>query len=241
MAENLKAQLSKLIELQKLDSQVYALGLKKQSMPEEIKAIEAVFESKKQNLKNLENSFLELQKQKKEEELNFASKEEGAKKLQGQLFQLKTNKDYQAMLHQIADAKADGSVIEDKILQIMENMDKVKADIEKEKQALVKEEKVFNEDKIKIQDNIKEIDDSLRQLEAQKKQIMPNIEQNIYAQYERILHSRDGLAIVTVKNNSCQGCNMSVPHQVINLVKMYEHIVTCEMCNRMLYINEDVE
>jgi predicted nucleic acid-binding Zn-ribbon protein len=184
---------------------------------------------------------LDLQKQKKEEELNFSAKEEGAKKLQGQLFQLKTNKDYQAMLHQIADTKADGSVIEDKILQIMENMDKVKADIEIEKQALVKEEKIFNDEKSKIQSSIKEIDDNLKQLDSQKKQVMPGIEQSIYAQYERILQSRDGLAIVTVKNNSCLGCHMSVPHQVVNLVKMYENIVTCDMCNRILYINEDVE
>jgi len=57
-------------------------------------------------------------------------------------------------------------------------------------------------------------------------------------EYERILNSRDGLAIVTVKGNSCGGCNMLVPPQVINLIKMYEHIITCEMCNRILYINE---
>jgi uncharacterized protein len=57
-------------------------------------------------------------------------------------------------------------------------------------------------------------------------------------EYERILLSREGLAIVTVKDNSCGGCHMLVPPQVINLIKMYEHIITCEVCNRILYIKE---
>jgi len=32
---------------------------------------------------------------------------------------------------------------------------------------------------------------------------------------------------------------MFVPPQVINLIKMYERIITCEVCNRMLYIEEE--
>ena len=78
----------------------------------------------------------------------------------------------------------------------------------------------------------------MSQLDAQRKQALVAIEPKILSQYERILASRDGLAIVTVKGNSCGGCNMFVPPQVINLIKMYERIITCETCNRMLYINE---
>jgi predicted nucleic acid-binding Zn-ribbon protein len=52
------------------------------------------------------------------------------------------------------------------------------------------------------------------------------------------LQSKGGLAIASVKNNSCGGCNMFVPPQVINLIKMYDSIVTCEMCNRILYTEE---
>lgn len=235
---SLKTQLHSLIKLQTIDSEIYFLSSEKQSKPEEIKALEASFETKKQGLLNLEKTFLDLQKQRKDKELELATKEEAAKKLQGQLFQLKTNKEYQLMLQQIADAKADASVVEEKILIIMDQMDKIKSDIDKEKLKLQQEEKVSNEQKNKIQNRIKEIDDRLSQLEAHRNQIMPEIDAKIFAQYERILTNRDGLAIVTVKDNSCQGCNMFVPPQVINLIKMYEHIVTCEMCNRILYIDE---
>jgi len=235
---DLKSQLTGLVKLQTVDTEIYALRSEKESKPEQIKAMEAAFEEKKQHMATLEKSLLDLQKQRKDRELELGSKEEVAKKLQTQLYSLKTNKEYQAMLQQIQDAKADTSIIEDKILELFESGDKVKNEIDQEKRRLQEEEKIFLEQKKKIEDRIKEIDDRLAQLEAQRKQIIPDIELKMLAQYERILLSRDGLAIVLVKDSSCKGCNMFVPPQVINLIKMYERIITCEVCNRILYIEE---
>jgi len=236
---DLKSQISNLVRLQTIDSEIYALRHEKESRPQEIKAIEASFEEKKKHLETLEQNLLNLQKQRKERELELASKEEAAKKLQTQLYSLKTNKEYQAMMQQIQDAKADSSVAEDKILELFDQADKVKNEVEREKIRLKEEEGVFLGQKRKIEDRLKEIDGRLAQLEAQRKQVIPDIEHKILTQYERILLNRDGLAIVGVKDNSCQGCNMFVPPQVINLIKMYERIVTCEICNRMLHIEDE--
>ncbi|MCX5701451.1 MAG: C4-type zinc ribbon domain-containing protein [Candidatus Omnitrophica bacterium] len=237
---NLKAQLASLVQLQKIDTEIYSLRYEKEAKPEEIKALEAAFEEKKQALTTLEKASLDLQKQKKERELELGSKEEEVKKLQTQLYSLKTNKEYQTMLQQIGSVKADISVIEDKILILIDQVDKAKAEIEREKQGLQEEEKVLNLKKKDIHDRIKEIEDRISQLDSQRKQITPNIDDKVLGQYERILTNRDGLAIVTVKDNSCQGCNMFVPPQVINEIKMYERIVTCEVCNRILYIDGEI-
>jgi uncharacterized protein len=158
--------------------------------------------------------------------------------LQTQLYSLKTNKEYQAMLSQIENAKADASQVEDKILELFEQADSLKTEVGQETQKLKTQENIFFSRKKNIEDRIKEIDGRVAQLEAQREQIIPDIDPKILSQYERILLNRDGLAIVGVKNNSCQGCNMFVPPQVINLIKMYERIVTCEVCNRILHIME---
>ncbi len=227
-----------LSELQKIDSQIYSLKEKKEIMPQEIKALEAAFEEKKQKLLSLEKTSLDFQKQKKERELELAAKEEATKKLQGQLFALKTNKDYHTMLKQINDSKADASVIEDQILESFENIDKIKGQIEQEKQNLQQEEKAFQGQKTQVQEKIKEIDGQLTQLESQRNHTIPGITQNILAQYERVLSIREGQAIAGIKNSTCLGCHMSVSPQIINLVQMYENIVTCDVCNRILYIED---
>lgn len=236
---DLKAQINNLIQLQTIDSEIYALKNEKAAKPEEIKALTVSFEEKKSHLALLEKNSLDLQKQRKDKELELGTREENAKKLQNQLYQLKTNKEYQAMLQQIDSAKADASVIEDKILEILDQFDKVKKESNLEKEKLQEGEKIFNNQKKQIEDRISQIDSRLEQLEAQRKQVIPNIAPKILSQYERILKNRDGLAIVSVKDNSCLGCNMFVPPQVINLIQMYERIITCEICNRILYIQDE--
>jgi len=235
---DLKAQIISLVRLQELDSEIYFLGKEKAAKPEEIKALEAAFELKKQDLLDLEKKSLDLQKQRKEKELELATNAEGVKKLSGQLFSLKTNKEFQLMQQQIADAQADGAVIEEKILIFFEESDKIKAQIDLENSKLKNEEKVFLQQKKLVESRSEEIGGRLSQLDAQRKQIIPDIDPKMLQEYEKILHSRDGLAMVTVKDNSCGGCHMLVPPQVINLIKMYEHIITCEVCNRILYIKE---
>ncbi|HTZ11847.1 MAG TPA: C4-type zinc ribbon domain-containing protein [Candidatus Margulisiibacteriota bacterium] len=236
--QDLKSQLANLLQLQTIDSEIYRLRAEKEAKPQEIKVLQEAFEAKKQGLAVLEKNLADLQKKRKDKELELSSKEEGSKKLQAQLYSLKTNKEYQTMLQQIQDSKADASVIEDKILELFEQSDKAKSEIDKENGRLKEEEKGFLAEKKKVDDRVKEIDDRLAQLEAQRKQVLPGLEPKILSQYDRILASRDGLAIVRVKDNTCKGCNMFVPPQVINMIKMYERIITCEVCNRMLYIEE---
>ncbi len=238
---DLKHEIYNLAGLQKIDSEIYALNEEKSLKPEEIKALESAYEEKKAHLGEIEKVSLDIQKKRKEEELTLAANEENRKKLQTQLYSLKTNKEYQTMLQQINDSKTDALVIEDRILRLFEENDKLKSEVDKEKTVLAQEEKVSNEIKESIQSRVKEIDERLAQLDAQRRQILPNIGAKVLAQYERILANRDGLAIVGVGEETCLGCNMQVPPQVINLIKMYERLITCEVCNRILYVPGDIE
>jgi predicted nucleic acid-binding Zn-ribbon protein len=120
----------------------------------------------------------------------------------------------------------------------MDLIDRVKKETDQEKMRLGEEEKVFISQKKIVEDKIKEINGRLADLEGIRSRALPEIDPKILSQYDRILASRDGIAIVGVKHNSCLGCNMFVPPQVINLIKMYDKIITCEICNRMLYTEE---
>lgn len=236
---NLKSQLKILLQLQSIDSRIYGFNEEKRSQPKEIEVLRAAFEEKKKHMAELEKVALNLQKAKKDAELELAAKEEVTKKFQGQLYSLKTNKEYNTMLQQIQDSKADASRAEDKILEVMEKSESSRKDIEEEKKRLDEEEKNFNTQKKKVDDHLKEIESKLAQQEAERKQIIPEIDKKILSQYDRILQNREGLAIVEVKNSTCMGCNMFVPAQVENLIKMYERIITCEVCNRILFIADE--
>lgn len=233
---NLKSQLESLQQLQEVDSEIYRLTGDKNKKPAEIQDITASFEEKKAALASAEKIYLDAQKEKKDREIELAAKEESTKKLQGQLYQLKTNKEYNTMLQQIQDSKADASLAEDKILEAMDKIESAKKRVDEEKVKLSAEEARFSQQKKVIDDQVKEIEEKLAQLESRRKQLIPGIDPRIFSQYDRILKNRDGLAIAAVSNGTCKGCHMSVPPQVINRIQMYDGLITCEVCNRILYI-----
>jgi len=233
---NIKDQIRCLIDMQVIDFQIYRLRREKEEKPRHITELQKEFEDKKNSLKIAEDNLKQIQVKNKDNEIELATKEQNIEKAQTQLYQIKTNKEYQAKLTEIEGLKADKSVIEEDILKMLEDVDQTKLEIEKEKSHLSEEEKKFNQQKKEAEDRIKVIEQELHQLETKRKQIVPNIDKRILSQYERVLNNRDGLAIVPVKDNSCQGCFMNVPPQVINEIKMKNRLVICEVCSRILYI-----
>ena len=237
---NIKEQIRTLIQLQEFDAEIFALTRKKEQLPIEIMNLEKAFEDKKATLQSLEEKAKTLALKRKEKEMDLASKEENIKKLTTQLATLKTNKEYQVMLAQIAGLRTDNSVLEEEILKVMEEQDARKEEITKEKARLAEEEKMFQEEKKKVEAKIKEIEFSIHDLTAKRGHLLGGVEKRILLIYERILKAREGLALVRVKDFSCQGCHMSVTPQVVNEIKMQDKLIVCESCARILYLEEDM-
>jgi len=237
---SIKEEVRKLVQIQDIDVKIFALLKEKTECPKALEAIVSEYESKKMMLKSLEDNKQKLILKQKDKEGELAGKEESIKKSQGQMSLLKTNKEYQAKLTEIEGFKADMSLIEEEILKLMDEIDATKKQIDTEKNNLVDEEKKFNEKKNVHNSRVKEIEGQIVDLTGKRKMLTDSVDKIILKQYEHILHGKDGLALVKVRDNSCFGCHMTVPHQVVNEIKMYDRLITCGMCARILYLEEDV-
>lgn len=236
----LKEELRKLIELQELDKQIYLLREEAEKIPPKIEELKAGFESKKEHLKSLEEELKKSKIDQKNKELELASREEQIKKFQTQLYQIKNNKEYQVKIQEIASTKADCSVIEEGILTVMEQIDNKKRGLEEEKKNVAVEENKVNTETEKLNAQLNDINDKILVLDDQRKNKVVRIEKNVLQDYEHLLHNKGGLAIVPVIDFVCGGCNMSIPPQVVNEIKMYKDITHCGMCARILYVEEDL-
>lgn len=239
--KNIKEQIVFLIKLQVLDEELYLLGAEKNYIPEKIKAIDEMLESKKIDIKNAENNLKTLQVKLKNSEIKLQQKEERIKKLDTQLYQLKSNKEYSTMLSEIAGVKADNSIIEEEIIKLMDNVEATKKKTMEEKELFKKEENDANKNKEIIKSRQKEIDIRFSELSAQRQEAIFNIEKKTLMRYEKVLENRNGLAIVPIEGGSCGGCHMNLPSQVVSEAKIREDIITCGSCSRILYIDDNVE
>ncbi len=239
---NLKDELKKLVELQEIDSRIYSLKqLQSQEKPAELERLLAAFEEKKNRLKSFEDHLQQLQVKKKEKELDLASKEESLRKAQGQLYQLKTNKEYHAKLSEIESLKADVSVIEEEILKVMEEVEGAQSRLDEAKGLLGKQEEEFKQAEKEVKTQIKQLESEIAQFETKRKSLTGGVDPEILKKYEDLLAKRGGLAIVPVVSENCGACYMKLTAQKINEIKMYSELTLCESCVRMLYIKEDFE
>ncbi|HOD12530.1 MAG TPA: C4-type zinc ribbon domain-containing protein [Candidatus Omnitrophota bacterium] len=241
MAEVLiQDQTRRLVELQKIDGEFYEYKIALREKPEKIEELKKAFEQKKTGLKDLEDRLKAKQLERKEREGDLQVKEADIAKANGQLSQLKTNKEYKAKLTEIEGHKADKSIIEEKILILFDEIDAINNKMAKEKESFGKEEKKFSDEKAAIESEIKQLEDKVKVLESQRQQKAKEIDGKLLSQYERILKGKEGLAMVPVKNNSCGGCYMNVPAQVVNEIQKHEGLVSCEFCARILYLEDSL-
>ena len=79
-----------------------------------------------------------------------------------------------------------------------------------------------------------EIEGKIAQIKVERDKIATGIRPEVLKRYGAI-RMRRGLAVTTVRNGTCQGCNMNVPPQLFNVLQRGNSIETCPYCHRIVY------
>lgn len=227
-----------LIKVQALDTQAYELNLLKGEKPRALEEFRQAVQLEKDSLARAKEDLKAIQLKKKDKELELQKKEEEVKKFQTQLYQIKSNKEYKALVGQIEGLKADDSVLEEEIIVFFDEIDKANKEISEAEDNLKEEEVKLKEAEETLKKEISQINSEQDKLRGEKEKIISNIDKIILGKYEHILKNKNGLAMTELVNGICQGCNMNVPPQVINEIKMKKELIICENCSRILYIIE---
>jgi len=233
---SIKEQLDILVQLQKIDVRIYALRQELEEKPLEIAVIKEKLSARENLVKELEEKVKNQKVKLREMELDLKSKEENVKKLQIQLYQVKTNKEYASMQKEIDGVKADNSLLEEHIIEYLDGIDSLGKDIEKERELLNQERNKIESEVSEIEKRINALKEELNAKETERAGIAAGVDSTLLPRYERILTNKNGRALAQVLNDSCSGCNMGLPPQVINEIRLGDKIITCENCLRIFYI-----
>jgi predicted nucleic acid-binding Zn-ribbon protein len=233
---NVAEEIKKLVELQQLDIEIFGIKRELEWIPEKIAEYDASVKAKEGLFKGSEEKSKKLAVKKKEKEMELGTKEEAIKKHQGQLFQVKTNQEYSALQKEIASIGADKSILEEDILKLFDDIDAAEKEVARDKDLFQKEKIKIESEKKQFEQKKSELETRLGTLNAQRAELAKNVNVEALAKYERILVAREGSALVPIENESaCGGCNMNLPPQIINEVRMNTDFVVCGNCSRILY------
>jgi len=234
----LKKQIALLIDLQKIDQEIRTLNTKKQTLPEKARELDQDFQTRKDKAEDERQGLEGLSKLHKEKESELKQGQEKLRKAKERLLEVKTNKEYQAMLTEIDTVEKSNGRIEEEILILYDRID--------EKKGFVKiHEKDFEQYRGGYEAARKKIDEELASidglLEDQKKRfevLVPGLKPELLRRYEMIKGRRNGIAVVSARNAVCSGCNINLPPQLYNELQRSEELICCPNCSRILYWDE---
>lgn len=226
-------------QLQELDQRLWSLRRRLAELPEQLGQAQAARDAQAARVAEAEAVVKTVQLQQRSKEVELGSQEAALKKAQAQLYQVKTNKEYTALQHEIEGFKADRSVLEDEIIALLDQVEQAQRVLVQHREALQRKEEVLRAAKLQLDDEAQQLQTELRELEARRQELVPQVPAGILAIYERVLANREGVALVPVEQESCGGCHMALPPQVVHEVRMVEKLMACDSCARLLYWREN--
>jgi uncharacterized protein len=227
-------ELDALLELQRQDTRLLGARRAKDAIPKRRGALsEAVVQAKKaldEAKKELE--ALRLARRGIEKEVDSIAAE-GAK-LERQLHDIKTNKEYQALLHEIELLKSKRSDQETKILESFDREEKLAAAASAAEKRVQAEEARRKEGEESLAREAAELDQRIHSLSQDRDAVKPRVPAPLLSRYDRLLLARDGVAVAEVKKGACGACFKGLTPHALQEARKGDQIQICESCGRIM-------
>ena len=212
-----------------IQNETRTLPLQKRQLEEQLLANAANLEAIKQKARQVEVD-------RKNMELDVGVRTTSIARLKTQQYETRKNDEFQALGHEIERYEKEITQIEDKELELMEQGDKLKAEI-------AEEEKKSNAAKDSITRQLSDLESKgttlqkrLEELTSERGEIAAKIDEDVLNRFERLFASKGDAAIVALEHEVCTGCHMKVTTQTAVQARAGKELVSCEQCGRILYV-----
>jgi predicted nucleic acid-binding Zn-ribbon protein len=205
--------------------------------PKQIRAAEANVQHRETLLAQTKAEAKALRMAADNQQLQLRSNEEKVKDLRRKLNGATSNREYQALLEQIAADEMAKSVLEDEILEAMEKADAFHANIVEAEAILNAARQKADQVREEVTNQQEPLQADLARVQAELRETEATLPADIREMYARIVRQKGEDALAMVENQYCGGCNQQIQLNMLNKV-MLGQPVFCKTCGRLLYLPE---
>jgi predicted nucleic acid-binding Zn-ribbon protein len=227
--------LTALIALQSLDSAAEASRRRLAELPKAEESINASIAAATSDVDAAHGRLQEAQTARRALEKDVAAVDARLSRFDDHKAVVKTNQEYTALLHEIATAKSEKDALEERILVLMEDADRLAADLKAAGSRLAQITRDGEQSRATLGSERAALDAELSRLAAQRAEQRAKTEPRALAIYEQLLKGRRGVAVAQMVGETCMACHVRLRPHVTQLIRRNEEIVQCESCQRILY------
>lgn len=237
MSVDIKAQLALLRELQEIDIHLRDVEEELVEIPHLIEEAKSEWNQANTELTKKEEEKAVAEKERRSLEQELEGSVARLQERENKLYAIKTNKEYQAALKEIADGKRANKEREDAILKRMEKIERLSQEITQLSQRVADTQKEFEKDVAELEAKKKELEKEQGVRVEEFGKIEKKVDKSLIEKYN-FIRSKLPDPLAAVARGICQGCNMNVPAQMyIELLKSLT-VHFCPSCHRFIYADE---
>jgi hypothetical protein len=233
--------MEKLAVLQTLDIKIRGMQREKDEIPTRLAALEGEFKKEEEKVQGQKAELDRLLKDRRHKEKELEEEVERAKKTEARAFEIKTNKEYQAVLKEIEGAKKLNRQREEEILGILERFEELQKVARQGEKELEAKRKDYQRQLSELQQRAAQFEQKMAAEVKERDERQKGIPPDLLSKYRMLLEKRQGIAVAPVSNGVCQACNMNLRPQLYIELQKQQTLILCPNCSRILFWENGAE
>ncbi len=230
----IREQLSQLLDLGKKDRQLKELREKQKTLPQKANEAKSAALDASVRESNLKAHSKELELKRAQLDLETQTEKGNLRKWEARADKIKGEREYTTLMSEIGSQKKAISDLETRSLQVMQEQDKIKKDLEAAQKALAAANTLYQEEWSKVESDMNALSAELAALEQSRGELSKSMQPSLFKRYEQIASKRAGLGVAVLSKEICQACKRTVPPELYNRVAKGEVLESCPFCQRLL-------
>ncbi len=202
--------------------------------PKQIQAAKAKIDAAKKALDDIREKQKQLRLDADRKQLQLREREQRITNLEGKMNAAKENREYQTLKEQIAADRQANNVLSDEILELLEQVDVVHAQIDPAAERVKAAEAEAVQVEQKVNERLQLVQNDLKRVLAELAQVESGLSGDFKKDYDRLVLLRGEDGIAETEGNCCGGCYQMLTPQLLDRLAHHNSVV-CPSCGRMLY------
>jgi predicted nucleic acid-binding Zn-ribbon protein len=221
-------------ELHRIHQQLSDLRDRLERGPKQVRTREANVAQLEAKLNEARDRMKQTQMGVDRKQLDLKSGEQKVIDLRVKLNACSSNREYQALLEQIAAAEMAGSVLSDEILEGLEKIDQMGVAVKEAEKNLAAGKQELTKARETVESTSATIRADVTRLEAELVEAEKALPADIKADYQRVVRSKGADSLAAAEDGVCTGCGQQITLNMQNELKLSK-LVFCKACGRLLY------
>jgi predicted nucleic acid-binding Zn-ribbon protein len=230
----MNADLEKLVRLHQLDVELTRLEAERAEIPRQRAALEERIARDRARLDAARAASEASAKARKQHESAVQDLEGKRSKYKGQLMDVKTNKEYTAMLHEIENVEREIRAREDLVLEEMEKAEGLSRAVRNEETDFKVVEQEGRTERSGLDAREVKLTAEAERCRKERDALVLAIPEEPRQIYQRVARLR-GTGVAEARDGVCQTCRMKMRLQVWVELRTTETLFQCESCSRILF------